>query len=96
MGHAARAESSHNPGPRAFAFDLSITGLRGGHQGAQQSPGNRGDLVYSVVESMLVDLRGLLESRKFPHELQRGTANLNVGRRWLEIEKGLDASAHGF
>ena len=45
-------------------------------------------------EGGLVRLRGLGEAADLPHELQRRGAHLAVGDRRLEIEQGLDVSAH--
>jgi hypothetical protein len=42
----------------------------------------------------LISLQGCVEAAQLTHELERGCADLFVGRRRIEIEQALDAAAH--
>jgi hypothetical protein len=53
------------------------------------------DLIDGMVESCLVCLGRFRETTQLPDELKRRSANLIRCRRWTEIVKGFDGSAHG-
>ena len=50
--------------------------------------------VENAAKGGLIDLRGCVEAAQLAHELERGRADLVIGRRRIEIEQGLDAAAH--
>jgi hypothetical protein len=50
--------------------------------------------VYRVAKGGLIDLGGRVEAAQFAYELERGGADLIMGRRRIEIEQCLDAAAH--
>jgi len=52
------------------------------------------NLVYCVIECLLVGARGAIHAAQFPDELQRRGADFLVSRWWLEIGERLDISAH--
>ena len=82
---------------RAFAFSASTSRSRGGRVGLERRSsrrGGRGDLVDGALECRLVRLRRLVEAAQLAHELQRGGADLVLGRGRLEIEQRADVAAH--
>jgi hypothetical protein len=94
MGDAFR-EPPREPCPGALGLYLPVPRLRGGHQGYQEFLRCGGNVINGVIEHLLIDLGGFLETRELPHELQGSAANLRFRGGRVEIEKGLDASAHG-
>ena len=52
------------------------------------------NLVYGVIECLLVGARGAIHAAQFPDELQRRGADFLVSGWWLEIGERLDVSAH--
>src|SRR5207247_7348466 len=79
----------------ARGFNLTISRPRLGHQRIQQSPSGRGHLPHGAIERCLVGPWRFCEAGEFPHELERGVADLLVGRRRVEVEERPDVSAHG-
>jgi hypothetical protein len=56
-----------------------------------------GDFSHTLNRSQergLVCFRWLRETADFSNELERGSANLVLGDRWLEIEQGSNIPAH--
>ena len=56
--------------------------------------GNVRDFIYGAIEGVLIRVRRFRESGQLPNELKRRRTNLVVRRRWTEVMKGLDGSAH--
>jgi hypothetical protein len=54
----------------------------------------RSNLVYGVIECLLVGARGAIHAAQFPDELQRRGADFVVSGWRLEIGERLDVSAH--
>ena len=52
------------------------------------------DIIDGSIESCLVRLRGFRETAQLSDELKRRCANLLTRRRWTEVMKCLDGSAH--
>jgi hypothetical protein len=59
-----------------------------------QPAGDRRYVVDRLVERWLVCLGWGVEATQLADELQRGSANLLVGRRRIKVEEYFDVSAH--
>ena len=79
---------------RLLGFDVAVARRAGRLQRCQQAAGRRRDLVDRAVERRLVDLGGTRVAAQLAHELQRGGADLVVGRGRREIEQRTDVPAH--
>src|SRR2546427_7558514 len=88
-------ESLDSASSSARGFNITISRPRLGHQRIQQSPSGRGHLPHRAIERCLVGPCRFCKAGEFPHELERGVADLLVGRRRVEVEQRLDVSAHG-
>jgi len=95
LGGAGSSEPAYDPRSGAFGLDQAVPWFRIGDKRTQQCPGRRGNLADRVIERLLVEFRGFGEPGKLPHELERGSTDLFVSSRRLEIEKRFDVSAHG-
>src|SRR5205814_51348 len=65
-----------------------------GLEPVQQTMAGLEHLLDRRVESRLIGLGRRIEAAELAYELQRGRADLLVGRRRLEIEQCLDVAAH--
>src|SRR5262245_27906620 len=91
----SRSESRRGSRTGARGLHLAVAWLGVGHQRPDQRTRRGGDLLDRVIEHDLVGLRGTGKAAQLADELQRRRAYLLVGGGRLEIEQGLDASAHG-
>src|SRR5579859_4714028 len=103
-----REQTSRRSGGRTHAealscADLGLLGLgvpvtrRGlGFEQGQELATRHEDLLDRCVENSFVGLRWGVETRELAYELQGCGANFLVRRRRVEIEQGLDVSAHGW
>src|SRR6185436_20637764 len=78
-----------------FRFDLAVLWGCRRHECVEQSMRSRGDLVDRTRECFLVRLRRLREAADLADELQRGVADLVFRCGRLEVEQGVNVSAHG-
>src|SRR6266581_2252991 len=92
--YLTRREPLGGARPRLGSFFFTVPRRCVRLERAQKVPGNSGDLVDGRKECGLVRFRWLVEAAHFPHELQRGRADLFVGHGRFEVEEGLDVSAH--
>src|SRR5262249_35918042 len=82
------------PRPGLHGLDVAVAWRTGGSERNQQSPGNVGDIIERLVERCLIRLCGRREPAQLADELQRGRADLLLGRGRLEIEQRADIAAH--
>ena|GEM_PF-3389021 len=75
-------------------FDHAIAWRRGGHKRIEQMVCGVSDIIDGTIESFLVCLGGLRETAQLPDELKRRSANFIGRRRWTEVMKCFDGSAH--
>src|SRR6266705_1730245 len=91
-------KTSSEAQPRALArllrLDFAIAGGRAGVQRSQEPPRGVRHFIDRAVEGGLIGLRRPAETGQLSHELQRGSADLVLGRGRLEIEQRLDVAAH--
>ena len=83
-----RGRAPWRPPPRGRAAGRGL-------QRREQLVRGRGDLLHGAIERGLVGLGRPVEAAKLAHELQRGGADLLLGRGRLEVEQRLDVAAHG-
>src|SRR5829696_7990009 len=87
--------SLSGPGARLGGLDLAVLGRRGGLQRLEQVPRHVRDLLDGAVERLLVGLRGLREAADLADVLERGGADLVLGRGRLEVVQRANVVAHG-
>jgi hypothetical protein len=75
-------------------FDYAIARRRGGHKRIEQMLRGVSDIIDGPIESCLVCLGRFRETAQLADELKRRSANLVVRRRWTEVMKCFDGSAH--
>src|SRR5262245_18185863 len=90
-----RAEAREAARLRLGRLFLARAREGGGDQRANERARHRRHVVDGTLESFLVGLGRHREAAQLAHELQRGVADLELGGGWLEVEEGLDVSAHG-
>ena len=76
-------------------FHLAITRRRIRYERFKQMMRGMRYFIDCVIECFLVCFRRLRETAQFSDELQRRRLNLIIGRRWIEVVKCFDRSAHG-
>lgn len=81
-------------GFRLQRFRFAIPRRRIGDQRFKKVMRGMGHIIDGTVESFLVCLGGLGETAQLPDELQRRSANFIRRRRWTEVVKCFDGSAH--
>ena len=79
---------------RSLGLDLSALWRRVGDEVANEFPGRRGNLFDSALERSLVALGRDVEATELANELKRSIPDLEFSGRRLEVEQGLDVSAH--
>src|ERR671931_899455 len=89
-----RTEAFRRSGACFHRFDCAIAWRRGGHKGIEQMLCGAGDLVDCAIESCLVCLGRFRETAQLPDELKRRNANFIRRRRWTEVMKRFNGSAH--
>src|SRR6185503_17796915 len=94
LGPRGLREARLRPSFRLLGFDVAIARRTCGLQRCQQAAGRSGDLVDRKIERRLVDLGGPRVSAELADKLQRGGANLVLGRGRREIEQRTDVPAH--
>src|SRR5262249_11800011 len=75
-------------------FDCTIARRRVGHKRIEQMMRSVSDIIDGTIESGLVRLGRFGETAQLPDELKRRSTNLIVRRRWTEVMKCFDGSAH--
>jgi hypothetical protein len=75
-------------------FDCSIARRRVGHKRFEQMVCGVSDIIDRAIESCLVCLGRFRETAQLPDELKRRSVNFIRRRRWAEIMKCFDGSAH--
>src|SRR5436190_427009 len=90
-----RAEARTRAFAGALGLDLPIARLGVRDQRSDQATRRVGDLRHRLRERRLVGLRGHAEAAQLADELEGGVADLELGGGRLEVEEGLDVSAHG-
>ena len=75
-------------------FDCAIARRRVGHERIEQMVCGVSDIIDGTIESCLVYLGRFRETAQLADELKRRSANLVVRRRWTEVMKCFDGSAH--
>src|SRR5882672_2337226 len=94
-GSRACAEPGCRPGARACGFDVAVARVGRRHQRVDEDPRRRRNVRDGTLERGLVRLRRHVEAAELADELQRGIAYFDFRGRRLEVEEGLDVSAHG-
>jgi hypothetical protein len=75
-------------------FDCAIARRPVGHERIEQMVCGVSDIIDGTIESGLVYLGRFRETAQLADELKRRSANLVVRRRWTEVMKCFDGSAH--
>jgi hypothetical protein len=75
-------------------FGYAIARRRVGHERIEQMLRGVRDIIDGTIESCLVCLGRFRETAQLADELKRRSANLVVRRRWTEVMKCFDGSAH--
>jgi hypothetical protein len=75
-------------------FGCAIARRRVAHKRIEQMVGRVSDIIDGTIESCLVCLGGFRETAQLADELKRRSANLVLRRRWTEVMKCFDGSAH--
>jgi hypothetical protein len=75
-------------------FDYAIAWRRVGHKRIEQMLRSVSDIIDGTIKSCLVCLGRLCETAQLPDELKRRSANFIRRRRWTEVVKCFDRSAH--
>ncbi len=75
-------------------LDYAIARRRGGHKRIEQMLCGVSDIIDGTIESCLVYLGRFRETAQFADELKRRSANFIPRRRWTEVMKCFDGSAH--
>jgi hypothetical protein len=75
-------------------FGYAIARRCVGHERIEQMLRGVRDIIDGTIESCLVCLGGVRETAQLADELKRRSANLVVRRRWTEVMKCFDGSAH--
>jgi hypothetical protein len=73
---------------------ISILWLRVGFKRTKQTARNVGDFFDRGLKLGFIKLRGFVEAGNFSDELERSGTDLVIGDGRIEIEKGLNISAH--
>src|SRR6185312_16553444 len=94
-GHVARGVPARRLDAGLSGLDLAVARRAVGDQRAEKGMGGLGDLFDRPLEGLFVRLGRLGEAADLPHELEGGVTDLAVGDGRLEVEEGLDVSAHG-
>jgi hypothetical protein len=89
-----RPEADGGAGSAAFGFDLAVARRRVGDEPGVELTGRLRDRVDRPLERRLVRLGRLLHPAHLAHVLQRGGADLVLGRGRLEVVERLDVAAH--
>jgi len=80
--------------PRLLRFLLSVARRGARLQAVDEAARHFKHLVDRVAKGGLIDLRGRVDATQLAHELERGGADLIIGRRRIEIEQCRDTAAH--
>src|SRR5436190_1771112 len=88
-------EALFRASPPLRRLDVAILRRRRGRELARQPGRHRGDVVDRPRERLGIGLGGLVEAADLADVLQRGLADLLIGRRGLEVVEVADVSAHG-
>jgi hypothetical protein len=75
-------------------FDCAIARRRSRHERIEQMLRGVSDIINGPIERCLVCLGRFRETAQFPDELKRRSANFIRRRRWTEVMKCFDGSAH--
>jgi hypothetical protein len=94
VGLAPAAESLHSPQARSGSLDFPIPGRCHSHQRSQKGGRRPADLSDGCVISRLIRCRYSAEPGDLPHELRRCATHVVPGGRRVNIEQGLDITAH--
>jgi hypothetical protein len=89
-----RTEAFRRSRARFHRFRYAITRPRVGHKRIEQMLCGVSDIIDGPIESCLVCLGRFRETAQLADELKRRRANLIVRRRWTEVMKCFDGSAH--
>src|SRR3989304_7857171 len=82
-------EPLRGSGASARGFDVAIARPRTGDERVEEITSHRCHLLDSAIERHLVHPRGFVKARELPYELERGSADLLVGRGRGEVEERL-------
>jgi hypothetical protein len=77
-----------------YRFDCAIAGRCVGYKRIEQMVCRVCNIIDGTIESCLVCLGRFRETAQLADELKRRSANLVVRRRWTEVMKCFDGSAH--
>jgi hypothetical protein len=94
LSAALRGEADAGALPRLLGFDGAVPGRRTSMERINEHAGNLRNLAHRLLEGSLIDLRGFAEAADLAHKLERGCADLLVGRGRLKIEKRSNVTAH--
>ena len=75
-------------------FDCAIARQRIAHKRIKQMLRGVRDIIDSAIESCLIRLGRFRETAQLTNELKRRSANFIRRRRWTEVMKCFDGSAH--
>jgi hypothetical protein len=91
---ALRIESTNSASVGFGSLDPTVTGRRGGHQGAEQGGGSLSYFVNGPIERFPVRGRWCGEPANLPYELQGRHPDFLASRRRFEIKQSLDIPIH--
>jgi hypothetical protein len=75
-------------------FDYAIARRHGAHKRIEQMLRGVSNIIDGPIESCLVCLGRFRKTAQLPDELKRRSANFIRRRRWTEVVKCFDGSAH--
>jgi hypothetical protein len=89
-----RTEAFRGSGACFHRFDCAIARWPVGHKRIEQMVCGVCDIIHGTIESFLVCFGRFCETAQLANELKRRRANLVDRRRWTEVMKCFDGSAH--
>jgi hypothetical protein len=89
-----RTEAFRRSRASFHCLDCAIARRRGGHKRIEQMLCGVSDIIDGAIESCLVGLGRFRETAQLADELKRRSANFILCRRWTEVVKCFDGSAH--
>jgi hypothetical protein len=89
-----RTEAFRRTRARFYRFDYAIARRHRSYKRIEQMLRGVSDVIDRTIESCLVCLGRFRETAQLPDELKRRSANFIRRRRWTEVVKCFDGSAH--
>jgi hypothetical protein len=94
LSASLRTEANAGALPRLLGYDGAVLGRRTRVERINEHAGNLRDLAHRLLEGSFIGEGRFGEAADLAHELERGGADLLVGRGRLEIEKRSNVAAH--